>query len=167
METKISRPSFDKTVSILVAAYLVGELQHEDCKKCVVGNLCGGKSEWQYLFMTDPRNYIQHARQISELRESVLGKRREQILQEAQDLCLSTGYTIDELKRIEFAFETAPGFKDNLDDPLEYDDDGIPIEEQNEDWMFNGLMAVVDVLADIHGVSLEQKTSSKKLFVKV
>ncbi len=35
------------------------------------------------------------------------------------------------------------------------------------DWMFNGLMAVVDVLADIHGINLEAKEEAKKLFIKV
>jgi hypothetical protein len=32
--------------------------------------------------------------------------------------------------------------------------------------MFNGLMAVVDVLADIHSVDLEKKEAAKALFVK-
>ena len=55
-----------------------------------------------------------------------------------------SGYSVDELARIEFAFESVP---------------------LGEDRMFKGLMAVVDVLSDIHGVDLSVKEESKMLFV--
>lgn len=64
-----------------------------------------------------------------------------------------TGYSVNELAKIEYAFETAPR---NCD----YED------HLNDEWMFNGLMAVVDVLADIHGIDLAEKESAKALFVK-
>lgn len=146
---------FHETVAILVKAYLNDELKHDECRKCVIGNLCGGKDGWQYLFMTDPRDGIQSHRPISLFRQQALGKTRDQILNEAYDLCKSTGYSVDELKRIEFAFETAPGYRERDGEPLDSDE-----------WMFNGLMAVCDVLADIHGISLQTKESAKLMFVK-
>jgi len=59
-----------------------------------------------------------------------------------------------DLAKIEFAFESAPHTCDESD-------------ETNAEWMFNGLMAVVDVLAEIHNVNLEVKESAKAMFVKV
>lgn len=65
----------------------------------------------------------------------------------------ATGYRWQDLARIEFAFETAyvGGFYDG------------PEAEQG---MYAGLMAVVDVLAEIHGLNLEAATEAKALFVK-
>lgn len=53
----------------------------------------------------------------------------------------ATGYSWQELARVEYAFESAKK------------------GESADDWMFNGLMAVLDVLADIHGVNLSAKSS--------
>lgn len=60
---------------------------------------------------------------------------------------LATGYSKREIYRIERAFEDFGNHTDK---------DG-----------YKGLMAVVDVLAEIHGIDLEQKETAKGLFVKV
>lgn len=70
-----------------------------------------------------------------------------------------TGYSIKNLKDIEYAFENAPGDSalngrmsaDRITDP---------------EWMFNGLMAVVDVLAEIHDIDLKVREDAKSLFVR-
>lgn len=146
------KATFDNTVSILVKAYLNDTLIHGDCAACAVGNLIASSKgyktyragctvvwqqgyaqpHWQSVFLTDsvsqsiqPKNYT--------------GKAKDQID--------STGYTWQELARIEKAFESAPR--------ISYDDR-----------MFNGLMAVIDVLAEIHNIDLTQKETAKALFVK-
>lgn len=63
----------------------------------------------------------------------------------------STGYTYEEIAKIENAFEW--GWDDKFGQ--ETDDDG-----------YLGLMAVVDVLADIHGIDLTTREETKKLFIK-
>lgn len=143
---------FNDTVSILVKAYLNDELKHEDCSACVVGNLCDGNTLWKFLFMTcegEQKPYLDTC--INEMRFIVLthhNMSEESLIQMAIKVCASTGYTVDELKRIEYTFETC--------------NRGNSVEE----YMFNGLMAVVDVLAEIHGIDLTAKEHAKTLFVK-
>lgn len=79
----------------------------------------------------------------------------------------STGYTWQELARIETAFETA-------DCPPYYTQKetwgwAVDKDSQNaafEAWMYNGLMAVVEVLADIHQLDFQEVEAAKELFVK-
>jgi hypothetical protein len=66
----------------------------------------------------------------------------------SKELIDSTGYTVYELARIEEAFED------------------VDSNCTNDEWMFNGLMAVIEVLAEIHGIDLKQKEEAKALFVK-
>lgn len=139
---------FNETVSILVMAYMNDELRHQDCEACVVGNLCGGSSLWRFLFMTCETG-TQAPTTISNIWLRTLGfESVDELLSAANNLCLSTGYTVDQLAKIEFAFESTP-----------------KVEDEDE-WMFNGLMAVVSVLAEIHGVSLDVSEDARKLFVK-
>jgi hypothetical protein len=154
----MNRPTFQETVSVLVKAYLNDKLKHGDCTACVVGNLCGGNRMWEYLFITDPLHKSQFKRNITAFKCQALGKSSLQIIEEATNICLSTGYSVEELKRIEYSFETAPGY-------IGEDEQDMTIN--TDEWMFNGLMAVVDVLAEIHGVNLETKSSAKLQFVKI
>jgi hypothetical protein len=150
---------FQHTLNVLVKAYLNDTLRHGRCNACAVGNILGG-SEWKYFFTTIPiqrvDDSIYHKQKFNDynwidgLEPSVI---RSQRIKGAQ-LIEKSGYTKLELARIEWAFETAPR-NCNINDI------------KNDEWMFNGLMAVVDVLADIHGISLEEKEVAKTLFVKV
>jgi hypothetical protein len=155
------RPTFEETVNVLVKAYLNDTLVHGACSACAVGNIVsasmgkvalrmpgtstgfdphywadGSKIHWWDVFSTSSRRQRIDAKQY-------YGDAKEEID--------STGYTWQQLSRIEFAFESADGNASNY---------------QDETWMFNGLMAVVDVLADIHGIDLQAKESAKALFVK-
>lgn len=159
------KATFDHTISILVQAYLNDTLAHKLCTACAVGNLIGdamGTKQvvsdytsctefdcWKY----ENGEYAHWYRVLCD----------EPVLDEAYEIGLrqikSTGYSVEEIKMIENAFEEAPGdpgagrgmFRGRCTDP---------------NWMFNGLMAVVEVLAEIHGVDLTQKESAKMLFVK-
>ena len=144
---------FTKTVNILVDAYFKNTLQHGNCAACAVGNIiacnmgikfrisavCDGfytwdglKVSWNKVFVT-PFNHQQHNEFNYE------GEAKEQID--------STGYTWQELAKVEFAFETAYEGK------------------SEDDYMFNGLMSVVDVLIEIHEGNETEKETAKELFV--
>jgi hypothetical protein len=159
MKTELER--FNDTVSILVKAYFNGTLKHKDCSMCAVGNICaaagfpqtyekGHKSigihdaphaaHWGLVFMTDADDL--------DIGQTIYPDR---YYGNAKIVIDATGYTWQELARIEFAFESAPS-------ELKTEDD--------ETWMFNGLMAVVSVLGEIHGIDLETTESAKLQFVK-
>jgi hypothetical protein len=141
---------FNHTVNVLVKAYLNSELRHGDCEACAVGNIVhaagfprynAGKMPhdscgmWKGVFYTDvDAQYFQPT-------AGPLYNNGIQMIQ-------ATGYTVLELARVEYAFETAPQ------------------GDSNDDWMFNGLMAVLEVLAEIHGVDFSTKETAKSLFVK-
>lgn len=146
---------FNRTVAVLVKAYQNNTLIHGDCRACAVGILvaagCGiddifddnewrikASSEdfwdWPFVFATSdngeqliiPENYRDSAKfQID-----------------------ATGYTWEQLAKIEYAFETAPrGYND-------------------DDWMLNGLLAVYEVLCEIHGVADGEVQDARLVFVR-
>jgi hypothetical protein len=142
---------FHHTVGILVKAYLNDTLVHQDCKACAVGNIIRAhgvkltefvdSSQWLlFIEKNVRRNYIGSAMLDEEV---------------ANMQIWSTGYSVDELDRIENAFEKTV---------YHYDHDECLID--HERWNFDGLMNVVDVLADIHKVDLSIKEEAKAMFVK-
>lgn len=164
------KATFENTVSILVKAYLNDTLQHGDCAACAVGNIiaanigakvvpekinCNGYWKrnhdnltiaWNDVFMTPFRE-----NQRFQL-ENYKGQIKRQID--------ASGYSVHDLAKIEFAFERAHNPEYNIRT------DGLPDDFLNPEWMFNGLMAVLDVLAEIHNVDLSVKESAKLLFQK-
>lgn len=152
---------FDKTVSILVNAYHKDKLIHGDCSACAVGNIIAANagiennhslSEWRQVFDIDrshnPLLWSTVFNTCSDNGHQVFyhdnynkcDKTRYQI-----DL---TGYSLLDLANIEFSFETA--------------DQG----ENEEEYMFNGLMKVVDALMYIHEANETEVSQAKQLFVK-
>lgn len=159
------KATFENTVSILVKAYFEGTLEHGNCCACAVGNIIadrmgvvpkkmnridneGGKicwpnrviPAWPDVFVTNSPTSKQKLRT-----DMYYGDSKHQI-----DL---TGYSLIELARIEETFERNRIL--------------WATDKEDEQAMFNGLMAVVDVLAEIHGINLQQKESAKLMFVKV
>ncbi len=150
--------NFEHTMNVLVKAYFNDTLQHGNCHACAIGNMvadslgigykigatnvhCENRfnvpvwdqltPEWQDRFGT-----LVHPQ--TKKRQSYFHDYHENM--EGPDFQIQqTGYSIKELMRIERTFEMAN--RGNSDD----------------DWMFNGLMAVLEVLAEIHGVDLEAK----------
>ena len=160
------RPTFEHTVDVLVKAYMNDTLRHGYCPACAVGNmiansmgieivkedgyggLCwqGAVPQWDNVFYTGAHPDEVGAQEMD--LDSYQGEAKKQID--------STGYTVDELAQIEKAFESKnPTYFHESD--TEFDRD---------EWMFRGLMAVVDVLAEIHNVDLSTKESAKLQFVK-
>lgn len=153
------KATFQNTVDILVKAYLNHTLFHGRCNACAVGNIIASSCDlrvdynnwttedgamvfpqWDSVFVCDfpTKTKIQ-----SIYKDAYEG--------EAKDQIDSTGYTWRQLAKVEKAFE------------LHSDDHtGLPEDEA----MFNGLMAVVDVLAEIHNIDLTAKESAKLLFIK-
>lgn len=143
------KATFENTVDILVKAYLNDTLQHGNCTACAVGNIiaasCGFKFE-KRIEKTNILKWVGHS--VEEAKEWYYGYGTLKVLE--TDLTLKTGYSHIELGLIERAFESSL-------------DIGIKPDER----MFNGLMAVVEVLSEIHGIDLTQKEEAKKMFVKV
>jgi hypothetical protein len=156
----MNRPElYKKTVDILYQAYFNNTLEHGNCKACAVGNLVAcnsgyriarmlnGKllwldrtgrkvdSTWGDVFRTPPKRLFRSQKQIIDL-ENFFGSSESQIL--------STGYNVDELARIEFSFETASKGK------------------SDEDYMYNGLAAVLEVLKQIHNITDEDNINNTR-----
>jgi hypothetical protein len=144
----INEQLYRKTVDILFQAYFNDTLKHDDCSACAVGNMVAAnmgittqqltprihlRQGWNRVFTT-----FTSTRQFINPKGYVPGS-------EAKTQIDSTGYCWQDLAKIEFAFETAPK------------------GESDEDWMFNGLVAVLDVLKDIHQV--EDNTADVEMFV--
>lgn len=152
------KANFNDTVNILVKAYLNDTLAHGDCWACAVGNIVADKIGYKVVkkqnhlscswvgklgltgFPEWDNVFCTSMGEQDLFPEEYYGRAKKQID--------STGYSWKQLARIEFAFESA--------------DQG----NSSDEWMFSGLMAVVDVLAEIHNVDLIQRESAKLLFVK-
>lgn len=150
------RPTFNETVDVLVRAYLNDELAHSFCSACAVGNIVahaiGTKPKRGTDFEFD--NVFENGEYAAAWYDTLNYMGWEIGLRQIE----ATGYTKNELRLIERAFESADG-KPEMD--------GMWRGKKTDPvWMFNGLMAVVDVLAEIHGVDLSVKESARSLFVK-
>ena len=142
---------YDKTVKILVNAYLDNSLVQGNCYACAVGNIVAANLNIKYdqdlKWIGPPVAWSQVFVTLSYKIAQV--KRPWAYTGQAQEQINATGYTWPELARLEYAFERAPKGK------------------TKEERMFNGLMAVVDVLTQIHELDEQTKVATKKLFSKV
>src|SRR5688572_4378568 len=128
------RPTFEHTVNVLVQAYLNDTLEHDDCAACAVGNImasCGvvfgpdfNRAQWLRVIDIEVRRGSKNSAYVG-------GYDKEVGLQQIK----ATGYSMEELSKIEHAFE-------------------------GDNEIFNALMAVVDVLAEIHNVDLSVKENA-------
>jgi hypothetical protein len=145
------KPTFEGTVSILVKAYLNETLEVGNYCACAVGNLIASATGAE--LKKDPDK--PYGGRFSWGRSKFYGGEwyfaspNENELQEEQ--LQSIGYSRVEINAIEKAFERAAH--------------RVSGHESHKE--FAGLMAVVDVLSDIHGIDLETKKSAKLQFVKL
>lgn len=141
---------YHKTIDILVKAYLQDNLMHNDCTACAVGNLVGAALDegswnanpfwgWPSVCVTlREKNNIGRIFNPSNYK----GEAKRQID--------ATGYRYQDLAKIESSFELA--YKGDND----------------EEFIFNGLMAVVEALDIIHeNTDKVLTTSVKSKFQKV
>ena len=145
---------FNRTVAVLVKAYKNNTLFHAVFCACAVGNLvaagCGidnvfDNYEWRKKALDeDARSwasvFVTSGREQHIYPENYKGAAKFQID--------ATGYSLQELAKIEYAFETAPK------------------GDNHDDWTLNGLLAVYDVLCEIHEVDKSEVQDAKLLFVK-
>lgn len=153
------KATFENTVDILVKAYLNDTLIRGNCCACAVGNLVAHGLGLTYILEDDlygDENLGWKEKPIVSWRNVFMSTVRDghpsrQFIDEESyygDAKLeidSTGYHYTDLARIEKAFES---------------------NYVGDDPMFSALCAVVDVLAEIHGVDLTVKENAKLLFVK-
>ncbi len=141
---------FDNTVKILVNAYLDNSLVQGNCHACAVGNIIAASMrikydknlKWIGQQVAWPQVFVTVSFEIAQVKRpwNNTGPAKEQIS--------STGYTWQELAQIEYAFERARWAK------------------LQEERMFNGLMAVIEVLSQIHEMDEITKEATRELFVK-
>lgn len=143
-----NQPIYFRSIDLISANYKINRIVHGDCRKCPTAILLKAASaktnipvqRWSNLFCTITRvDDVQE--QIFATKNSIIvfhdlgfftQKKSPEIRQQAEELIAAGDYTLDELAKIENAFETAP-----------YGD-------SDEEYLFNGIMAVIDALDEIH-----------------
>lgn len=145
---------FNHTVNVLLKAYLNDTLEHGNCTKCAVGNILAN-GEWAFFFHTTTSyqkksrfKFIPDTAYLKGGRVHLSEHPDRANLNKVLENITVSGYTIEQLECIENTFE------DSVQDGMSKDTN-----------MFNGLMAVVDVLAEIHEIDLETVKETKHLFV--
>ena len=152
------KATFEHSVDVLVKAYLNGTLLHGYCSACAVGNLCANAMGYQMQPTKHAFEWISNfgGRRFPLWDEVFIStapnhqeRHTSQYYGEAKKQIDSTGYTWDQLADIEKSFESANDY------------------EGTDTAMFNGLMAVLDVLAEIHGVDLTVKQNAIGRFEEI
>jgi hypothetical protein len=141
---------YNKTVDILVQAYFNDTLEHGNCYACAVGNIIAANKGYTYVPCIDTTMQ----KIVWDVTKGSYGNPNYGSWYDAVTYeidkhqnnheCNSTGYSIYDLRDIEKAFEKC--YK------------GIT----EQDYIFNGLMAVIDVLDKIHENTDTAVTSSSK-----
>lgn len=155
---------YKKTVDILYNAYFNDTLVHMNSCACAVGNIIAANTgrtfkenplksdlrkiiwsddkipRWTQVFVTIVIDHMHYSPRFVTQTTSET-KYRQDMAAKAE--IMSTGYTWQELARIEYAFETAPS--------------SVSYNQDDDEWMFNGLVAVLDTLKEIHGIEDNQK----------
>jgi hypothetical protein len=151
---------FHYTVNVLVKAYLNDTLIHGHPCGCAVGNLIAQDLGLKVIVEgSDQAGWIGGRYQetgggfdwFTVVRPDRIVSKGSRKLGVQQ--IKATGYSVNEIRRIEHAFESVQEENDLFNPHL--DPDG-----------HKGLMAVVDVLAEIHNIDLSTKEEAKKAFVK-
>jgi hypothetical protein len=139
----MNRPElYKKTVDILYQAYFKDTLRHANCQACAVGNIiCANLGALPNIKEPGSVNYKASDGIVYGIRWSNYGShtRNPQL-----DVTAVTGYSHKEIVKIELAFECVSHGK------------------CAEDYMFNGLVAVLDVLKQIHEVTDEDQINNDR-----
>lgn len=139
----MNRPElFEKSVNTLLDAYNNRILEHGRCYACAVGNLCSEAAQnlnvsntiWNNVFMTGSNAH----KQIFYIKEKLEDERQIEY-EKALKLISKTGYTVEELAAIEYAFESS------IADDYERYTTRDKVKGQ-----YIGLCAVLEVLKEIH-----------------
>lgn len=156
---------YNKTVDILVQAYFNDTLEHCNCYACAVGNIVAATNNISFINIVDtptpefgrtiyPGAGLLYWDKDNGFRDNLTAclpsEFPETKINEISGRHLkNTGYSLGQLRKIEIAFE------------------GAPTGKCAEDYMFNGLMAVIEALDEIHeNTDSDITKSSKGKFVK-
>jgi hypothetical protein len=151
---------FDRTIGILVNAYLKGTLEHYNCYACAVGNIVAANCGYD-LVKGNPNSmdyYMGYAGTLTfnpPLKfEHILTRYVDDEFERvespiAKEHLQKTGYLLNEIAAIEAAFEISSMGMDK------------------DEHMFAGLMSVCDALMEIHEATAEETAEAKLLFTKV
>ena len=129
------------SIEVLQMAYLHGTLEAGDCTACAVGNLVaassyeGNAKDWRFVFCTN-----EGTQEFYDARDPMYGDEYNLGLKAIE----ATGYSVAELARIEYAFESAL---------TEDEDDNMP--EHQSQWI--RLQAVLEVLFEIEGIEYDEE----------
>lgn len=151
---------FNKTISILVKAFINGTLEHTNCYACAVQNLVAGNMGLKII--PKPINHeVADCGHISVIIPNMryadtltinLDSDKGIIKPKIQEQLKATGYTREQLREIEFSFE--------------YYSFDTEVQSNIDEWVFQGLMSVCDCLMKIHKASAFEIKQAKELFVK-
>jgi hypothetical protein len=161
--------TFDGDVAVLVQAYMNNTLQSANCSACAVGNLLAHANGLKYERVNDVDIlgianldlriaggcHLDFIKWYKHRSESGMRVKNTPYIE-------ASGYSIEDLDSIEHAFETAT--HEGVPTSLDYDE--LVARVNTDEAIFRGLMAVVDVLADIYNVDLEVTEKAKAMFVK-
>ena len=147
---------FNNAMTALINAFFNDTLAKDTCTACAVGNIVayanGGKVEktsngifmcdidntdWRALFLTC-EGVQEDRRKYNTKTEIALGLR----------IIKKTGYSENELKRVEFAFESNTS--------ITWQNYGYETKDAVMQDQYKGLCAIVDVLCDIEGLNANE-----------
>lgn len=164
----MNRPElYHESTNTLLDAYNEDKLFYGRCDACAVGNVCMNASiktginnnAWGALFMTVDGEQIMFDsfHRFIYLMDRNIGQ-----VDAPERLIAATGYTIEELAQIEFAFETARPEDAPYLTPDGPEDFRLMKEyKQEKHYQFLGLTAVLKVLEEIHEVNKEDSEKSQ------
>ncbi len=161
---------FDKTVGILVKSYMNDTLQHGTCTACAVGNIIchnmynGDHRKWWQTFFANVLNGDGSWSHVFSTAPDDTGKLSQRFdasrcVDAALEQVKSTGYTVEELAQIEYAFEIVTQDKDPK---IELNVSDCP-KDIKDHYMFKGLVSVYETLCDIHEVTAEDEVLEVEL----
>lgn len=147
---------FDKTVGILVKAFINGTLEAANCSACAVGNIVADSLDLQLVRNKYDRLQAKGYQNGNPERDTGFWYRfiwEGEVSDEHNSgfvfQCEKTGYTAKQLAKIEQSFMNGVQFC---------------VDTKIEDENYTGLMRVIDALMLIHEATPEQATEAKKLF---
>jgi hypothetical protein len=149
---------FNNAITALVKGFFEGTLFKNSCSACAVGNMVA--YSLNYKIDNDKGNNWADGTMTAwdSVFTTSYGKQKflpDRYVDEAKEQIDSTGYTVDELAKVEFAFETHT--KIDWCDRKHFTQERLMADQ------FNGLMAVVDVLMEIEGMD-KTVNDYRKLF---
>lgn len=150
----INETLYNKTVDILVQAYFNDTLQSGSWCGCAVGNIVAANNGIKIVLDEDgdpawPTHAMCAKNWYGIIKPENLGPLNQNEKNNGLFQIESTGYSVEQITIIEHAFEHYTNFTTDW-------------EEKEDKRMFNGLMAVIDVLDQIHGNTSPEVTQTAK-----